>query len=734
MSKASMTRRSFLKGSLAVTGLTLAVSVGPLGYRILNASDKKEDEIVKFSPNAWFTITPDNRITIFVGNAEMGQGVLTAHPMLVADELEADWKLVTVQQALAGDAYLSPIFGRQITVGSGSVRGFYEPLRKAGAAGRAMLVQAAAATWKVPETECKASLGTVKHEKSGRKLTYGQLCKEAGKLEVPKDPPLKKESEFRYIGKTMPRVDVPQKVNTTAVFGIDVTMEDLHYAVIARPPAYGAKPLSFDDKAAEQINGVKKVIKLPMGIAVCATSLDAALKGRDNLDVKWDKGALPEMDTAYVEKSLVDDLEKPGSSVVQTGDAQKVIGEAAKKLEATYYVPCVAHACMEPMNCTASVTGDRCEVWAPTQNQSGALALSAKISGLPKEKIIVHTTFMGCGLGRRSKPDFVAEAVATSKALGKPVKVFWTREEDIKYDAFRAPASHRVAGGIDASGNLVAWSHKVVSPSILKDIRPETVKNGIDFYCLGGIADYPTSPMWNNKLQYEIPNLSIEFLISPLPMPVGVWRSVQNAPNAFVVESFIDELAHLAGKDPLEFRLQSLKNNMRPRRVLETVAEKAGWGKPIPKGEARGIAQHACFGSYVAQVADISVNKKDGRIKVHRIVAAVDCGPTVNPGPLVEQVKGGAIIGLSTVLKEEVRFANGGVKSANFDDYDVIRMSEVPEIEVHIVKSKEKVGGIGEPGVPPTAPAVANAFFKATGVRIRRLPLSPSTVLAALKA
>ncbi|MFZ0929571.1 MAG: xanthine dehydrogenase family protein molybdopterin-binding subunit [Syntrophobacteraceae bacterium] len=726
--KNTVSRRDFLKGS--IVGLTLAVSHGPFGFRLVNASDKKD--MAGFSPSAWFTITPDNKVTIFIGNSEMGQGVLTAHAMIIADELEADWKEVEVRQGPAGDAFKSPLYGAQITVGSASVRGFYEPLRKAGATGRAMLLTAAAATWKVPETECQVSMGTVKHKKSGRTLTYGKLCQEAAKLQVPQEAPLKNESEFRYIGKPMPRVDVPVKVSGKAVYGSDVTLKDLHYAVIARPPAYGAKPVSYDEKAAEQVKGVKKVVSIPMGIAVCAESFDAALKGRDALGVKWDKGTLPEMDSAYVEKSLMEDLDKPGASAVKTGDAKKAIGEAAKKVEAIYYVPCIAHMTMEPMNCTASVTAERCEVWAPTQMQTGAAAVASKITGLPGEKVQVNTTFLGCGLGRRSWTDYVAEAVHCSKELGKPVKVMWTREDDIKHDAFRAPASHRIEAALDAQGQLTAWSHKLVSPSLLKFIRPQHVVNGIDFYCLWGLADAPTSPMWNNRIQYEIPNLDIELLLSTLPMPVAPFRSVQNATNAFVIESFMDELAHAAGKDPLEFRLQSLKDNMRARRVLETAAEKAGWGKPIAQGEARGIAQHACMGSYTAQVAEISVDKKDGRIKVHRIVFAVDCGPTVNPGPLVEQIQGGVILGLSTTLKEQVQFADGGVKSANFDDYDVIRMSEAPEIEVHVVKSTEKMGGIAELGVPATAPAVANAFFKATGVRIRRLPLNPDTVLAAL--
>ena len=726
--RTSMTRRTFLKGSLAAAGLTIGVSVTPFGHRLLNAS-----EIDSFSPNAWFKITPNNKVAIFVGNSEMGQGVLTAHSMIIADELEADWSRVSVKQAPAADPFINPILGGQVTVASASVRGFYDPLRKAGAAGRAMLIKAAAETWKVPEDECKASMGTVKHAKSGRTLTYGQLCLKAAKLEVPKDSPLKKEEEFRYMGKPMPRVDVPDKVSGKAVYGLDVTLKDLHYAVIARPPVYGAMPLSFDQKAAEQVSGVHKVVQIPQGIAVCAKSVDAALKGRNALKVNWNEGVLPDMNNDYIEKSMSADLNKPMVSVVNTGDAKKAISEAAKKVEANYFVSFVAHTTMEPMNCTASVTDDRCDVWAPVQAQTGALMLASNASGLPKEKVHVQTTFLGCGLGRRAKPDFVVQAVTISKAVGKPVKVMWTREEDIKYDYFRAAASHRIEAGLDAQGRLIGWSHKLVSPSIAKEINPHQLKDGIDWFCMWGLADRPESYGWNNRIQYEIPNLSIEFLMSSLPIPCGVWRSVQNGPNAFVIESFIDELAHVAGKDPLEFRVQNLRNNMRARRVLETVAEKAGWGKPIPKGEGRGIAQHACMGSYVAQVADISVNKKDGAVKVHRIVAAVDCGPVVNPDPLVAQIEGGIINSLSTALKEEVKFENGGVKSANFDDYKIMKMSEIPEIEVHIVKSSEKIGGMGEPGVPPATPAVANAFFNATGVRIRRIPLTPKIVMDALK-
>jgi isoquinoline 1-oxidoreductase beta subunit len=696
----------------------------------MNASAQKEGS---FKPNVWFEITPDNKITITLGIAEMGQGSSTGLPMIIADELEADWKQVRVKQGPASPAFKNPVFDDQITVGSASVRGFYEPLRKAGASGRAMLIKAAAQTWKVPEDECKASLSTVKHAKSGRTLTYGQLCLKAAKLEVPKDPPLKKDEEFKYMGKPMPRVDIPEKVAGKAIFGLDVNVPDMLYAVIARPPAYGAKPISYDQKAAEGVKGVRTTFPTPQGIFVCAESLDAAWKGREALKVKWDQGTHPGMNTDSIEKHFMDGLNKPGVVAKNVGDVKKVLGGASKKVEAIYFVPFVAHATMEPMNCTAHVQKDRCDIWAPTQAQILAQIFASQVAGLPMDKIDIHTTFLGCGLGRRgSFPDFIIEPVIASKAVGKPVKVVWSREEDIKYDFFRAATCQRIEAGLDAQGRLIAWSHKVACSSILKFLNPEWIKDGIDFFSLWGIVDAPIPPVHSHTV-YEFPNFYVEQLLSDLPIPVCPWRSVQNAPNAFVMECFMDEMANAAGKDPVEFRMHLLGNNMRARRVLQTAAEKAGWGKPMPKGKGRGIAQHACFGSYVAQVADVSVNEKDGTIKVDRIVAAIDCGPAVNPDSVVAQVEGSVVEGLSTTLKEQVEFANGGVKSANFGDYKIIRMSEIPPIEVHIVKSNEKIGGVGEPGVTPTAPAIANAFFNATGVRIRRIPLTPKIVMDALK-
>jgi len=729
--KTSMTRRAFLKGSLAATGLTIAVSVSPVGYRLVNASQAKE-ALKGFKPNLWYEITPNNVVTVFIGASEMGQGTHTTLAMVLADELGADWKQIRVRQGPAAKEYHNPLLGEQLTVASAAVRGFYEPCRKAAAAGRAMLVKAAATKWGVSENECEAMKGTVNHKKSSRKSTYGELCLEAAKLKVPQDAPLQKESDFRYIGKPMARVDIPAKVKGTAVYGLDVSVPDMHYAVLARPPAYGAKPVSSNEKAAMNVKGVIKVVETPMGIAVCAKSLDAAWKGREALDVKWDKGALPQMDNDSIEKTLKAEADKPGSKAMENGDAKKALEGAAKKLKSTYYVPYVAHTLMEPINCTAYVRKDRCDVWAPTQGQTGAQMLASQISELPPEKVNIHTTYMGCGLGRRAAPDFVVEAVIVSKVVGKPVKVVWTREEDIKYDFFRSATCHRIEAGLDGQGQLIGWSHKAVAGSILTPINPKAIQNGVDIMSLWGLMDFPGSPD-GNRILYEIPNFYLEFLISELPIPVAPWRSVQNGPNAFVTECFIDELAHAAGKDPLEFRLPLLKESKGAQRVLKVAAEKAGWGKPLPKGRGRGIAQHHCFGTDVAAVAEVSVNEKDGHVKVNRIVVAVDCGLAVNPLNVEGQIQGGVINALSTALKEEVRFANGGVKSANFDDYDLLRMSEVPDIEVHMVKGNDKMGGIGEPGVPPTAPAVANAFFNATGVRIRRIPLTSKVVLEALK-
>lgn len=717
----SFSRREFLKGSLAASGLTIVATLTPAGVKLANASGAKK-ELPGLSPAAYFVVTPGDVVKILVPSSEMGQGIRTTLSMMVADELEADWAKVEVMQAPAADAFKSPILKAQLTVASASTRGWYIPLRKAGAAGRAMLTEAAAKKWNVPASECVAEKSTVRHDKSKKKLSYGELAADAAKLPVPQDPPLKQENEFRYMGKFVPRVDIPEKVSGKAVFGYDVDLPDLHYAALARPPAYGAKPESFDEKAALAVTGVAKVVPTPFGIAVCAKNTMAALKGRDALNVKWGPGSHPDMDTASIEKELMGGLDKPGANAAKRGDPAKALEDAKKVYEATYYIPCVAHATMEPMNFTAHVQQDRCDLWGPTQGQTMTQGVAAQVSGLPPEKVFVNTTLLGCGLGRRARPEFVIEAVIASKALGKPVKVLWTREEDIQHDFFRAPMAHRIKAGLDDKGNLVAWAHKTASISILKGMGKK-LENGIDGYLLWGLVDSDKSPS-RSPFAYTMPNFSVDLVLADLPVPVTPWRSVQNAPNAFATECFMDELAHMAGKDPVEFRLQALKDNMRASRVLKTLLKKTNWGKPLPKGWGRGIAQHYCFGTSIAEVAEVSV-EKDGKVRVHRVDAVVDCGPVVNPDALTAQIEGAVTLALSTTLYEEVQFSKGGVSSENFGDYHILRMSEVPEINVHIVRSTDvnAMGGIGEPGVTPLAPAVTNAVFNATGKRLRRIPL-----------
>ena len=728
--KKSMTRRAFLKGSLAASGLTIAAFVTPMGTKLVNAATSEAMD--EFKPSAFFQITPDNIVKVMVPNSEMGQGVKTALPMIIADELEADWDQLEIIQAPAADEFKNPILRNQLTVASASVRGFYWPMRKAGAAGRAVLLEAAAQEWNVPVAQCQAIKGTIVNLKSGAKLTYGELSLKAAKLPVPQEPTLKKESEFRYMGRAMPRVDIPEKVSGKAIFGFDVDLPDLHYAVLSRPPAYGAKHLSFNAEAAMKIQGVIKVVPTPRGIAVVAKTLDAAIKGKDALGTKWSAGSHPQLDTASVEASFIKDLEKPGNNVITRGDIQKGLSDAKKTHEATYYVPCVAHATMEPQTATAYVQADRCDVYVPTQGQTLGQMVASKVSGLPPEKVHIHTTLLGCGLGRRARPDQIVEAIIASKASGKPVKVVYTREEDMQTDYFRSAMAHNIKAGLDDRNQLTTWDHKVASSSISRMNAGKEPKGGIDWYCLWGLWDTPKGP---NKAQmsYGFPNFSINLVLSDLPIPVAPFRSVQNAVNAFATESFLDELALLAGKDPLYFRLESLSENKRARRVLENLALNSNWGNPMPKGWGRGMALHRSFGTTIAQVAEVSVDAKSGIIQVHRVDASVDCGPVVNPDPLKAQIEGAVTLGVSTSLFEEVQFENGGVASANFDDYHIATMSETPDVHVHIVESNDDIGGIGEPGIMPLAPAVANAVFNATGGRLRRMPFTPERVLAAIK-
>jgi isoquinoline 1-oxidoreductase beta subunit len=717
--KTEISRREFLKTTLAGAGLTIAATMTPFGSRLLSAQEVKKG---LFNPSVWIRITPDNIVTIVVNKSEMGQGVLTSLPMIAADELEADWKQIRFEEAPAGQKYIDPNWGMQLTGGSTSVRHMFEPLRKASAAAREMLRAAAAQTWGVPVNECAASKNTVRHTKSGKSLTYGQLCEKASQLPVSENPPLKDESQYEIIGTSLPRLDVPDKVSGKAIFGIDSFVPDMLYATIARPPAIGAKIISYDQEAAEKIPGVWKVASIDDGIAVCATAPDLAWKGRDALKAKWDSGSHPELKNETLEKTFLDSLKKEGAVALNRGNAQNALSQAGKKIEAIYVFPYLAHVTMEPMNCTAHVSENRCDIWVPTQNQSGTLEVAQKLTGLKPEQIHIHTTYLGGGFGRRGFVDYVEEAVQISKATRRPIKLIWTREEDIQNDFYRPGYSCRLQGGIDDKGRITAWSHKIAVQSVFEQFAPQRIKNGIDPAAIDGIAE----------MEYEIPNLRIEYVKMDLPIRVGFWRSVGNTQNAFVKETFVDALAQAANRDPLGFRLSHLKNSS-GRRVLQVAAEKAGWGKPMSKGQARGIAHHFSFGTHVAQVAEISVDKKDGTIKVHRVVCAVSCGPMVNPNIIIAQMKGAIIMGLSAALKERVDFGKGGVETSNFYNYNELRINEVSEVEVHLVKSKDAIGGIGEPGLPPIAPAVANALFKATGAALRRLPMTPQTVMEAMK-
>jgi isoquinoline 1-oxidoreductase beta subunit len=716
----TMERREFLKLTMMGTGLAISVGMGGL-LKVATADDQGAAASNAFHCTAFIVITPDNAVTILSPKSELGQGTYSSLAMIVADEMDADWKQIRVEAAPAADEYKDPEFHMQITGGSRGITNFYDTFRKAAASAKAMLIQAAADGWKVPARECVASNGTVQHAKSGHSLTYGQLCVEAAKLPLPRNVSLKKDSEFRLIGTSVPRLDVPDKVKGAGMFGIDKSVPDMLIAVVARPPAMGAKLLSLKKEGSEKVSGVRNVVTIGSGVALVADTVDAAWKGRDALEIKWDKGTHPDLDTAYLERLLAQNLETKGAMARNVGDVEAAMKSASKTVKAKYDVPFLAHVTMEPMNCTAHVQKGRCDVWVPTQFQTAAQQVAMKETGLKADQVHVHTTYCGGGFGRRAEVKVVEDAVQISKAVGKPVKLMGTRDEDISTDFFRPGSIHRIEGALDGQGRLIAWSHKLATPSIVELWFPGMLKGGIDFTAVEGVVD----------MEYAIPNLRVEQVLVNTPLRVGFWRSVGHSSNAFMVESFVDELAHAAGTDPLAFRLNLLEGMPRSKRVLQTVAEAAGWGKPLPKGRGRGIALAPSYGSWVAHVAEVSVDS-NGAIKVDRVVSAVDCGPYVHPDNVVAQLEGGIIMGLSAALKEKVQFGEGSVKSSNFDDYELLTMSECPKIEVHIVKSTDKRGGIGEVGVPPTAPAVANAVFNATGARLRQLPMTPDVVKQAM--
>jgi isoquinoline 1-oxidoreductase beta subunit len=708
----NLSRRGFLKtGALAGGGLVLGVYLPRLGA---TAQEKTKN----FMPSAFVRIGTDDIVTVIVNHSEMGQGPYTSIPMVVAEELDADWSKVRYEGAPVDPAYNHSVYGIQMTGGSTSTWSEWDRVRKAGASARQMLIEAAAQTWKVEASGCTTDTGHVVHAGSGRKLSFGQLAEKAAGLEAPKDVKLRDPKDYKFVGKPMKRLDTPEKTNGQAVFGLDVNVPGMLVAVVARPPVFGGKVKSFDATKAKAVQGVRHVVEIERGIAVVAEGYWPAKKGREALAITWDEGPLATLDSRTQGEQYAELAKNPGTVARKEGNAAAALGSATKTFEAVYDLPYLAHATMEPMNCVADVRADGCEIWTGTQFQTVDRDTSAKAAGLKPEQVKLHTMLCGGGFGRRAVPDshFVVEAVQVSKAVRAPVKVVWSREDDMRGGYYRPRAYHVVRAGLDASGTPVAWQHRIVCQSFIAGTAFEgvVIKDGVDETAVEGAKDIP----------YQIPNVLVDWQKAPGGVPTLWWRSVGHSHSAFVVETLMDELAHAAGKDPVEYRRALLGEHSRHRRVLELVAEKAGWGKPLPEGRGRGVALHESFGSFLAHVAEVSISK-DGKLRVHRIVCAIDCGPLVNPDTVRAQMEGGAVFGLTAALYGEITFEKGRVKQRNFHDYPMVRMNEAPEVEVHIVQSTERMGGVGEPGVPPVAPAVANAIFTLTGKRIRRLPIRP---------
>ncbi len=716
-----VTRREFMKATLvAGAGLTLAVSLEGCREAYPSANG------APFAPNAWIRIGSDDTVTVIVDRSEMGQGVSTALPMLVAEELDADWSRVQYEFAPANAAYNNPLSVGQVTGGSTSIRAAYRPLREAAARARLMLVATAAARWGVAAEGCRTERGAVLAP-DGRRARYGELAAAAASLPVPERVALKPSGEFRLIGRSLPRLDAEAKVTGRARFGVDAGPPGVLTALVARCPVFGGALRRFDAGAARTVPGVRDVVRIDSGVAVVAEGYWAAHRGRDLLQLEWDEGPHATLDDTGVSARLEQLSHEDGRLVRRVGAGAGAA--AARSLDAVYELPYLAHATMEPMNCTADVRADAVTLWVPTQFQTapqlvggGTRGAAAKAAGVAMQAVTVHTTQLGGGFGRRAETDFVTEACQVSRAVGAPVKLMWSREDDIRHDQYRPVSRHALHGGLGADGALSVWSHQVVTPSIMAKYLPAwlpgfatrlagPLKGGIDAVAIEGAADLP----------YAIPHRELRYVRADLGVPVGFWRSVGHSHTAFVVECFLDELAALAGTDPVEFRRGLLSAAPRHLAVLNLAAEQAGWGSPLPAGHARGVALHESFGSFVAQVAEVSVEQ--GKPRVHRVVCAIDCGQVIHPDIVRAQMEGGIVFGLSAALKGRISLERGRVKQSNFHDYPVITMRDMPVIEVYLVPSGLEPGGVGEPGTPPIAPAVANALFGVTGKRVRRLPI-----------
>src|ERR1700730_8861732 len=705
-----LSRRRFLQvGGVAGGGVMLSLSL-PLAI-----GDAESADANSFAPNAFIHIAGDGQIVLTMPYVEMGQGTYTSIPMLIAEELEVDLKQVRLEHAPPNEKlYGNPLLaGVQATGNSNAVRAAWQPLRQAGAVARTMLVSAAAKRWNVDPASCRAQSSEVLHAPTGRSAKYGELAADAARMPVPESVTLKRPEDFRLIGTSAKRLDAPSKVNGTAVYGIDVRPPGVKIATLAQSPVFGGRVKSVDHAAAKAVKGVRQIVQLDDAIAVVADHMGAAKKGLAALVIEWDDGPHAKLNTDTIVNELDRTTQKPGAVAQNIGDADKAMASAATKVEATYQVPFLAHAAMEPMNCTVHVRKDGCEVWVGNQVLARAQAAAAKVAGMPLDKVVVHNHLIGGGFGRRLEIDGVKRAVEIAKHVDGPVKVIWTREEDIQHDMYRPSFFDRISAGLDEKGMPVAWTHRFAGSSIIARWAPPLFKNGLDPDTTEGAID----------LVYALPNLHVEYAqVEPAGIPTAFWRSVGPSHNVFVTESFIDELAAAAKQDAVAYRGALLDESPRAKAVLELAAEKAGWGQPLPQGVGRGVSVQFAFATYMAQIAEVEV-AKDGAVRVRRVVCAVDCGTVVNPDTVRAQIQSAVIFGITAALYGEITLKDGRVEQTNFDSYQMLRINETPAIEVYIVNSTEPPGGMGEAGTSAIVPAVTNAIYAATGTRVRQLPV-----------
>jgi len=702
-----VTRRTFLQASLVVGG---ALSVG-FHVPSVNAAASAGGKAL-FAPNAFIRIDSSGKITLIMPQVEMGQGIYTAVAMILAEELDAAFEHVVVEAAPPNDKlYANPTFGLQVTGNSNSVRAFWMPLRKAAAGARAMLVQAAAQIWKVDAAGIRTDSSTAIHDTSGRRLGFAALIDRANGLTAPQNPTLKDPKDFKLIGKPLKRLDTPDKVNGKVVYSIDVMPPGVRFATLAACPVFGGKVGSVDDSKAKSLPGVRQVVVLDDLVAVVGDHMWAAKQGLAALNVAWNEGANAAVSSADVWKQIREASLKEGAVANTQGDAAKGLSQGELH-EAVYEMPFLAHATLEPLNCTVHVTPTSCEVWVGIQVLSRAQAVAAKVTGLPLDKVTVHNQLIGGGFGRRLEVDFIEKAVRVAKQVDGPVKVVYTREEDIQHDIYRPVYLDRMSASL-SNGRIVGWKHRITGSAVIARWLPPAFQKGIDIDAIDSAADLP----------YDIPNLRVEYVRDEPPaVPTGFWRGVGPNNNVFAIETFIDELAKKSNRDPVAFRRDHLGKAPRLRAALDLAAEKAGWGSPLPARTGRGVGVQVAFGSFIATVTQAQVDEY-GAVRVQRIVMAVDTGIIVNPDTVAAQLQGGMVFGLTAALYGDISIKKGRVQQSNFHDYRMLRINEMPQIEVHIIKSGEAPGGIGEAGTTAAAAALGNALFAATGIRLRRLPI-----------